>query len=77
MKKIKIDIMRNDGRSFYKTLSYIFAPPVNVEALVDFIEQSLPSLCGKSYTIVYNDNFNGHTEPVWINIKNKKQIQKL
>lgn len=52
---VSLDIMKNKGRTFYKTLRYTFTPPICLDALLLWVVHQLPSLSGKKFMLYVND----------------------
>ena len=59
---ISVDIMKDGGRRYYKTIKYRFTPPIDLEAFYAYLVTTLPSLAGKSFVFAFND---GNNEQVW------------
>lgn len=59
---LKVDIMLDRGRRYYKTIKYRFTPPIDLEAFYAYLVTTLPSLAGKSFVFAFND---GDNEQVW------------
>ena len=69
MTHIPVDIMLNDGRTFYKTLFYHYMPPMNIDALYVWVLMKLPSLRKRDFSIVF-DSPGKNSEPSVYEVKN-------
>lgn len=58
MRTLTLDIMKDGGRRFYKTLQYRFIPPISMEAMILWIVWKLPSLKNRDF-VFYADAHDG------------------